>query len=233
MASITKKTKILTEDLGKIFEKSICLLYDTPYDGTFKYDVERAEILKNRISALKNVFPTCIHTAKNGSRYDFTTNSGDIEKHLSAKTTKKDGKVCPQVIGQCTKKKFCEHFTLPTTSTCDDIKSYIQQNLNMLLKQYFVYTFDCDTIYYNEKKNLLKYVTKKNEIEWEQYPLILGHIDKNKAWNESTTLYLQQNAKNITLGEFQIHTHRDGIKFRWNFEKLLDVFPDNFIVVDL
>ena len=39
---------------------------------------------------------------------------------------------------------------------------------------------------------------------------------KNKKWNESSSIKIN----NITIGEFQIHNKRDGIKFRWCFEKL-------------
>ena len=103
---------VVTEDLGKIFEHAICLLYNTPYDGTYKYSVQEAELLKERLVKLKDVFPYEIkHIAKNGSKYDFVSDDGS---HLSAKTTKRDGKVCPQVIGQPSKKKFCEFFGLAT-----------------------------------------------------------------------------------------------------------------------
>jgi len=39
---------VLTEDLGKIFEMSICLLYNTPFDGAFKYSMNDAEELVKR-----------------------------------------------------------------------------------------------------------------------------------------------------------------------------------------
>lgn len=35
------------EDLGKIFEKSICLLYDIEFIGNYKYSLEEAIHLKN------------------------------------------------------------------------------------------------------------------------------------------------------------------------------------------
>ena len=31
--------KVLTEDLGKIFEKGVCLLYGIEYDGKYKYSI--------------------------------------------------------------------------------------------------------------------------------------------------------------------------------------------------
>ena len=103
----TTSPKVLTEDLGKIFEKGVCLLYGIEYDGKYKYSVEEAQKITDRIVKLKDVFPNnLIHSAKNGSQYDFT-GAEDEAIRLSAKTTKKDGKVCPQVIGQPSRKKFC------------------------------------------------------------------------------------------------------------------------------
>jgi hypothetical protein len=54
MAATTKK--VLTEDLGKMFEMAICLYYETPSDGPYKYSLAEAQSLKNRLSNLKNVF---------------------------------------------------------------------------------------------------------------------------------------------------------------------------------
>ena len=113
----TKPKKILTEDLGHEFEMAICNLYNIDYDGNFKYSEGAASSLANRISKLKNVFPHKLrHTAKNGNKYDFET-VGEKIIYLSAKTTKKDGKVCPQVIGQTTKNKFCE-FLITSALQC-------------------------------------------------------------------------------------------------------------------
>lgn len=104
--------KVLTEDLGKIFEMAICLYYDTPYDGNYKYSWQEAQSLKNKLNNLTNLFPYNIkHCASRGSKYDFEC-LDDPSIHLSAKTTKKDGKVCPQVIGQPTHKRFCEFLKL-------------------------------------------------------------------------------------------------------------------------
>ena len=46
-----------TEDLGKIFEMAICLLYKTPFDGKYKYSMEEAQLLCDRINPLLDVFP--------------------------------------------------------------------------------------------------------------------------------------------------------------------------------
>ena len=52
---------------------------------------------------------------------------------------------------------------------------------------------------------------------------------KNKKWNESSCIIVN----GITIGEFQIHNHRNCIKFRWSFEKLLNLFGGNFEIIDL
>jgi hypothetical protein len=119
------KNKVLTEDLGKIFEMAICLLYEIDYDGKYKYSMDEAQKLKEQISQLREIYPHKLtHSAKNGSRYDFT-GIEDSSIKLSAKTTKKDGKIAPQVIGQPSKKKFCEYFDIMNSSNLDEIKVYI------------------------------------------------------------------------------------------------------------
>jgi len=220
--------KVVTEDLGKIFEMSICLLYDIEYDGKYNYGLKEAHIIKDKIHKLKNIFPYKIkHIAKNGNKYDFGNLQENI--YLSAKTTKKDGKVCPQVIGQPSKKKFCEFFEIEPSYDLEQIKKFIEINVTKLLEIYIINTFDCPIIYYNKHKNLLLFIKIKETINWINYIIQFSHIIKNKKWNESTTISIN----NISIGEFQIHNKRDCIKFRWNFEKLLNLFADNFEITNL
>lgn len=221
--------KVLTEDLGKIFEMAICLLYDIEYDGKYKYSLEEAHSIKDKLHKLKDVFPVQLkHIAKNGNKYDFVS-ADDDKINLSAKTTKKDAKVCPQVIGQPSRKKFCEFFGIDMLNNLEEIKTYIQTNVNALLEIYASNTFDCPIVYYNKYKNTMLFVKLKENINWTNYDISFSHNLKNKKWNESSCIVIN----GITIGEFQIHNHRDCIKFRWAFEKLLDLFKDNFEIVDL
>jgi hypothetical protein len=220
------KPKLLTEDLGKKFEMAICLLFNIPYDGNYKYSMIDAEHLKTRIGPFIEVFPYSIkHTAKNGYQYDFTGVDDDTIK-LSAKTTKKDGMVCPQVIGQPTKKKFCEFFNIDLN---ENIKTFIETNVNKMLVEYYERTFDCPILYYNQKTNRLLYIRKTNAIDWLNKTIEFSHHKKNKAWGESSSISIN----NIKIGEFQVHNHRDCIKFRWAFEKLLALFSENFDITTL
>lgn len=246
-ASTTKK-KVLTEDLGKIFEKAICLLYEIEYNGKYKYSLDDAIKLKEKIGKLKAIYPDKLkHIAKNGNQCDFmiikdtnTNTNNDEIKYLSAKTTKKNNKVCPQVIGQVSKKKFCEYFKIEnaTTYTLENIKTYIENNIIDLLIQYSNTTFDCPIIYYNQHKNTLQIIKLKTPIEWENYKIQFSHNIKNKKWNESSYISLANNTtssitSNTGIGEFQIHNHRDCIKFRWSFNKLLSQFDSHFEIIHL
>lgn len=222
--------KVVTEDLGKIFEMAICLLYSISYDGNYKYSMEAAQEITNKLSKLKEIFDhTLIHTAKGCSRYDFTSETyPNIQ--LSAKTSKKkDGKVCPQVIGQPTKKKFCQYFNLDISTTKDQIKDYIINNIYKLLEEYFNYTFDCPIVYYNENNNKILFIKKIENIVWTKFTIEFSHITNSKIWNESSTIKINGHS----IGEFQMHNNRNGIKFRWHFEKLMDVFPENFNIMDV
>lgn len=221
--------KLLTEDLGKIFEMAICLLYETPFDGKYKYSMDEATSLMLSIRGLKEAFSFPIkHTAKNGNQYDFEgSECSDIK--LSAKTTKKDGKVCPQVIGQPSKKKFCTYFGLPESITMDEIKTHIELKTTAILDIYFHYTFDCPIIYYNKKKGLLLFVINNRPIDWTKVEIQFSHKIKNKTWNESSSI----SVSGTSIGEFQVHNHRDCIKFRWCFEKMLELFADYFEIVDI
>ena len=224
-----EKKMVVTEDLGKIFEMAICLLYGIPYVGKYKYSMSKAEEIREKIEKLRVLFPYSLrHTAEKGNQYDFR--GAELpEIRLSAKTTKKDGKVCPQVIGQPSKKKFCEHFNNDQILTLEQIKDHIQANLSALLKKYFENTFDCPVVYYNEKSKLIWFLNKIQDVDWENCVFEFSHVQNNKKWNESTTIKIN----NISIGEFQVHNHRDCIKFRWCFENLVSMFSECFVITSI
>ena len=171
---------VLTEDLGKIFEMAICMLYGINYDGNYKYSLDEAATLIHRIVKLRDIFPHNIkHTAKNGNQYDYTGTENETIK-LSAKSTKKDGKVCPQVIGQPSKKKFREFFKIENDISLQQIKSYIEENVMQMLAIYFTNTFDCPIIYYNKKLDKLLFITTNQDIQWTNFVIEFSHKKKNK-----------------------------------------------------
>lgn len=220
-----------TEDTGKIFEMAICLAYNIPYDGNYKYSMELAEKLKERLSKLLELFPSCIHTAKKGSRYDYTCLT-DERKHLSAKSTKKGvGKIAPQVIGQSQPKKFCELIGIEYT-TIHALKQYIQTEIIKIIPILVDYTFDCPTIYYNKEKDTIRYITLTTPIEWENYSF--KWTCDWVAWKNSSMLKVIIEGKEIALLEIQFHTkNRTNMAIRWCYENFLTIWKDNLTIYDL
>ena len=203
---------INNEDLGKEFEKAVCIYYGIEFKGNFKYNIENSKRLADKLTPLKDIWaPTAEHTANNRSYHDFTYLSNGLMRHLSLKTNKSSGgKVCPQVIGQPTSKTFRKHFGL---SEDVNIKDYITNNFSSMLEKYWNNAYDVPMLYYNEKNDKIYYIKASKYPEFEKEYLSLG-----KDWNESTTLKY----KGKTIGEFQVHNHRDCIKFRWNHKNLMD-----------
>lgn len=228
---ISKSKKILTEDTGKIFEMAICLAYQTNYDGKYKYSMEMPEKLSLRLTKLVDLFPMCKHTAKKGARYDFTALTDDTI-HLSAKSTKKGvGKVAPQVIGQCKPPKFCEIIGIDYTNNTN-LKQYIQTNIIDILPILVNYTFDCPNIYYNQQQNTIRFISVNNPIEWTDFNF--KWTCNWSEWNNSSTLKIIIDGREIQLVEFQFHTKsRTNMAIRWCYENFLTIFKQNLTIIHM
>ena len=238
--------KLLTEDLGKKTEYALCLLLDIPYvsKSGYKYSIEEAEKIKERLSKVKEYlsYDEFTHTGESSKLYDFT---GKDNNHLSVKTNKhkNDWKICPQIIGQPTKKKFCEYFELPIKCSDAKIKEFITENTVKVLKAYFENSFHCPILYYNEEEDTVMIIKKKSDIEWDKIDYKFSYQkSKTGSWNESTTVYFEKeskaiidsvsDSKAINIGEFQVHTNRDAIKFRFCLKNLIKNFKDNLEVIE-
>jgi len=221
--------KIKTEDTGKIFEKAICLAYGIDYDGPYKYSLETATQLAQRLKPLVSSFPKPTHTAARGARYDFTA---DPETHLSAKSTKAGvGKVAPQVVGQSQPQKFCNIIGIPFT-TPEALKEYIQTNIQTILPVLVSYTFDCPNIYYNKEQDSIRYITLTTPIDWTRYKFTWT-CDWS-TWSNSSTLKVVSESGTLALVEFQFHTKsRTNMAVRWCYENFLTLFADHLTVISM
>ena len=228
---------LLTEDTGKMFEMAICLAYGIKYDGKYKYGTELPNRLQPRLAKLPELFPKCIHSAKRGSRYDFTS-VDDPTQHLSAKTIKKGcAKVAPQVIGQAQPSKFCEEIGIPFT-TAEDLKKYIQENIVVILPHLVNHTFDCPNLYYHQERDKILFIRMVKDIDWSKMTYEWTKVGNN--WNNSSTLKIKvplpeaESRGFVSLVEFQFHTtSRTNMAVRWCYDNVLDIFRDNFSVVEL
>jgi hypothetical protein len=228
---IKNMSGLKTEDTGKMFEMAVCLAFNTPYIGKYKYDLELPKQLEPRLKSLSSLFPKCVHSAERGSRYDFTAVDDPLQ-HLSAKTIKKgSGKVAPQVIGQAQPQKFCEIIGIPYTDV-SGLKKYIQENITNILPYLITYTFDCPNLYYHKERDIIMYIKLIKDINWEERDYIWTKVaDK---WNNSSTLKIKTPSGFISLVEFQFHTNnRTNMAIRWCYDNLIDVFKDNFSIVRL
>ena len=219
-----------TENTGKIFEMAICKTYNIPYIGKYKYGMEEPDILKDKLVLLKNYFPQCIHTAQKGNRYDFT--SVDGTRHLSAKTIKKgNGKVAPQCIGQVKPNLFCSLIGIDFTSILS-LKEYIQLNILFILPLLTNYTFDCPNLYYHEERNKIQYIQLTQEIDWSRYEYTW--TKQYNEWNNSSTLKIKINEKNIALLEFQFHSKsRTNMAIRWYYDNFLIIFKEHLHIIQI
>lgn len=217
---------VVTEDLGKIFEYAICMVYGIPYSGPFRYSVENASVLRDRLTALPGLFPACTHTAARGARYDYTSLDGSV--HLSAKTSKnRMAKVAPQVIGQATPEKFCSLLGIDYTDA-PTLKRYIQEHVVDILPTLVHCTFDCPNLYYNEARNTIKFVQLVTPIDWSAYEMTW--TKSWDVWNNSTTLKVDGRS----LLEIQFHsTGRTNMAIRWCYDAVLEIFADHFMIQTL
>lgn len=220
--------KVVTEKLGKEFEMAICHAYGIPFDGKYKYGMELSYTLLPRLSKLKELFPPCIHTAKRGAIYDFTS----AETHLSAKSIQKGvGKVAPHSIGQAKPATFCERVGW-TYTTNPELKKKIQTEYTTLLPILEKNTFGCPIIYYHKQKDTLRFITLHTPIDWTKYPFnwTCSYAD----WKNSSTLNILTPTGSIALLEFQFHsTSRTNLVIRWCFDTFLTLFKENLTIVDL
>jgi len=224
------KRKNHNECLGRTVEYFISKMY---FDGENLDKIFKPELINLKLiqkdtelfEKLKTHYPYLIYTGNTDNKYDFKyidINDGEKTKYVSVKTNFNGKKVCPQVIGQTTFKKYKSYFKIDENYTKPELKIYIMEHIDEILKTYLKYTFHCDIIYYfKERKTTGLHIIKYDEnrvhnVEFEKGFVSFSHIKNNKDWNESSTVYYTLNGKTVSIGEFQVHNNRDNIKFRWN-----------------
>ena len=149
---------------------------------------------------------------------DFLLTDGST---LSVKSNKSQSKICPSKIGQLTQKRFCEEFHLPNNVDHLQIKSYIFKNVFQLTFKYYQNLFSCDYIlwvYKQKDEFCYLFIDRKNAFLYpfnkkDEFLFTRGI----QNWKESTTIQY----KKVSIGEFQIHTKRNCIKFRFHFKNVL------------
>lgn len=149
---------------------------------------------------------------------------------LSLKTNKsKSYKVCPPEIGQPSPKTFDLHFEKKGwyNGEMNEEKFRLlvkdKNKLVLLLKEYVKFLNECDfllwSLYINEN-NISSKLINKNDLENIIFDPNL--IDFSNDFTEKSSVTIKYgNETNISLGEFQVHSARNSLKFRFNFLNLL------------
>jgi hypothetical protein len=151
---------------------------------------------------------------------------------LSLKTNKsKSYKVCPPEIGQPSPKTFDLYFANKGwyEGEMNEEKFRIlvkdKNKLVLLLKEYVKFLNECDfllwSLYLNDKDISSKLINKR---ELENINFEPNLIDFSNDFTEKSSVTIKYGSeKSISLGEFQVHSARNSLKFRFNFGNLLAI----------
>jgi len=214
-----------TEYIGIITEKVICNLkkikFNTKrtYIDNNKLDdsyIKIRKILEDKIDEIKIIE----HTGnENKNIMDFKLIN---EETLSLKTIISNDKICPQKIGQLSKKSFNLYYKTDLNENDDkSYKEYIYRNIEKILLECIKNMLICDkTLIINYNKGYLLIIEKYKD-------KIINIFDNNnykitftkelEEWNESITIKINK----ISVLECQFHINRNIIKFRICLEGLL------------
>lgn len=156
---------------------------------------------------------------------------------LSVKTNKnRSKKVCPPDIGQPSPRTFDRYFgrggvfgfdLYDGEITPDRFRKLVlvPENLVLLLGKYIEYLNECDfilwSIYiYRRQEVVSRLVSKKDLLDFVFEPEKISYSNTFQDHNSVTIKYLFNDAQ-LSLGEFQLHSGRSSLKFRFDFESLL------------
>lgn len=203
-----------TETFGISLEYAICKAYNIKFplslkrvdeDIIFDYDKKFFKYIFGKNKPIE-------YLGYENEEVDFVLKNG---KTLSLKTSYNSDKVCPQKIGQTTRKRFCEYFDIDSKYENNDkyLKKFIINNIHILLVEYLKHLFSCDYILYIKSDDyFVLRKRKKFNIDEE----LISFTQTYKSWNESNTVKYS----NKSIGEFQLHKNRNCIKFRFIFKEL-------------
>ncbi len=247
--------KVLNYMIGITVEYIISKVYYEYNDFEKQFNIkninmEFVETYFQLFEKLKNHYTSLIYIGNKNNKYDFksitfkseNSENSDFkymnkeEEYVSVKSNFHGKKVCPQIIGQTTLKKYKSYFDLNNDFNLEDTKKYIVTHIDIILQKYLLHTFHCDIIYFTKNKDahlqIIKYdESLLNHFLFKKEDIYFSHIQNNKEWIESTTVYYIFNKIMVPIGEFQIHNHRDTIKFRWHFDKIIKICGFEIILI--
>ncbi len=243
---LLKKEKVINNStLGDTAELAICKIFnlDPGNDSDRLINNSDQEILESLKSHYgnnrKKLFPLApIKYAGTAKRARGSSSKSGVDFYLeddhslSVKTNKsKSYKVCPPEIGQPSPKTFDLYFSERGwyEGNIDEGKfRELVRNRNivsLLLKEYVRFLNECDYVLwsrYLSESNISSALISKSELEGICFDSEL--IDYSNDFTEKSSVTIKYGvSKKVSIGEFQIHTARNSLKFRFNFGNLLSL----------
>jgi hypothetical protein len=155
----------------------------------------------------------------------------DKDKTLSVKTNKsKSFKVCPPEIGQPSPKTFDFYFSKKGwyQGNIDDFKfRELVKNkeiLSTLLVEYVNYLNECDYLLwslYISNSSINSTLVEQSHLKNINFKPSL--ISYSNDFTNQSSVTIKYGPNNLSLGEFQVHSARNSLKFRFNLNNLLSV----------
>jgi hypothetical protein len=213
------------ETFGMSCEEAFCRIFKS------NNQIEKKRIDENTVNKIQpiiekfikdNNVPNLIYTGKKGNSVDFKTENNIT---YSLKSNKNGNKVCPQNIGQISRKKFTENVYYKLTDEedpdyileNDSIKEFILKHPKKLFKLYYKNLFCCDNlIHIKMNKKTVIDITFVEKIKLPKLSNKDFVFSKNiNNWNESNTLKVKmdkfllnysQNQPRLYLTKSEINT---------------------------
>jgi hypothetical protein len=186
------------ETFGMSCEEAFCRIFKS------NNQIEKKRVDENTVNKIQpiidkfikeNNVPNLLYTGRNGNSADF---KDENKKTYSLKSNKNGNKVCPQNIGQISRKKFTENVYYKLTDEDDpdyilendSIKEFILKHPKKLFKLYYKNLFCCDNLIHikTNKKTVID-ITFVEKIKLPKLSNDDFIFSKNiNNWNESNTL---------------------------------------------
>ena len=229
-----KQRKDNNETFGMSIENAICNLFNLDKPDHLEKRSNHIIELKSRdviLRAFKYIPKPIKYAGSEKGKFGNQSKSPvdfilDGEKTLSLKTNI-GNKVCPPEIGQPSINTFKKHFAYLISDidnfSAETFKNVVYESIDELMNQYLFYLLDCDYLLwiYKDKLNYnYKILSNNFKFQFEKDKFSFTRNIDN--WNESNTVKYC----GITIGEFQIHTKRNCLKFRFNMKNLIQILDE-------
>lgn len=206
-------------------------ILDFLLDGKYIKDIFEIENLPTPIS----------HIAEGQNPVDFILSNN---KTLSVKTNQNSiGRAAPQHIGQPTCRSYFNYIETNNIISGFNLHNYLEsknmedtaqnrayvfkrlsiENIDILINMYWKNIFECDYLFFiynleNKSNPLNNYRVfgKYGDLpKWDNG--LFSFTQSLETWRESNTLKYD----GISIGNFQVHNHRDCFKFRFNMKGIM------------